>query len=735
MSAAADEATATFRLTETDALLAEDITLGPLVSTAKPAFQIVPDRRKVEIAEVTSARTVENAGAAREWIVSILVGHLIPFGESTVPVLVRGETRQTLRFQKPGLIARAPSGTALEVKEGRLLLVVLENPTPFQYSSVRARWRFHQTEVCTAIVDAPPKAKASDSAMPDCQEPSTWVAFDVRQHAPVTLQVTPAVEWFQDAQTGFPRGATRSGTLTLRYTGDGDSPAVFEQSIPLDVQFSPGDSSAFWNLFRIARWLLLGALLALALRVAVPNYRRKESLKEQLRDAEQATRDILFESALQVLLKVDRFTLDTLRRRSWILGPSFQDIALRIEHALAVLTRKIEFTRRLDTARGRKTSLLNHDVPPTRLNLIDRHLDAACEVLLREKLNEQDWVFAQQRLETADKLLAEPTAEEKDAFHAFLVQRWKSVRDFFGLSGRKIQVPESLKDLEDALPVETALPEVNADGSDWIHAIGPMRADLQLTALEILRDFLFLATAADPAVKQRLKNMLSTPSHSELLAARLLIREISEGVGVDEVLAALRRCEASIEMIPQFVRANEKLNLSMAFKKSNLNTAAARLSIRCEWMIAPIVPPRHGSTSPLGRWLSQRQRRADPGPQSAYGWEIHNCFQDGALDWVVKTRFYLGGQPVMTADGPTAEILEYKKELRLQDYTQDWGNRVERVFPEAIQLFAALLVPLATLAVTQSAEGTTGRWWELIGVGFGSEMIRSILTGKSEQSP
>jgi len=186
-------------------------------------------------------------------------------------------------------------------------------------------------------------------------------------------------------------------------------------------------------------------------------------------------------------------------------------------------------------------------------------------------------------------------------------------------------------------------------------------------------------------------------------------------------------------MIPQSVRANEKLNMSVAFKKSNLDTAAARLAIRCAWMIAPIVPPQHESTSRLVRWLNQRQRRAQPGPQSAYGWEIHNCFQDSALDWVVKTRFYLGGQPVRkTADGPMTEIFEYKKEIRLQDTKQDWGSRAERVFPEAIQLFAALLVPLATLAVTQSAEGTTGRWWELIGVGFGSEMMRSILTGKSD---
>ena len=166
MPADTDEATATFRLTDTDALLAEEITLGPLVSAARPDFQVVPDRRKVELTEAANATKVENAGAARDWTVSIVVGHLIPFGESTVPVLVRGETRQTLRFQKPGLIARAPSGTGLEVTEGGPLSVVLENPTAFQYSNVRARWRFHQTEVCSAVVIAPPKEGASDNAIP-----------------------------------------------------------------------------------------------------------------------------------------------------------------------------------------------------------------------------------------------------------------------------------------------------------------------------------------------------------------------------------------------------------------------------------------------------------------------------------------------------------------------------------------------------------------------------------------
>ena len=722
--ASSDEAAVSFRITDLDALTARDITLGALTSTANPNHHIVPVLRKADV-----------AGAAKDWTVSLVVGNLIPFGESTVPVLIRGEAKRTLRFQKPGLIARAPAGTTFDVKEGQPLFVVLENPTAFAYANVRARWRFHHTEVCSATVDAP-AASATPQAAARCEDPATWIAFRVDQHAPVTLRVTPAAEWFRDDQTGFPRAAKRSGMLTLRYTGEGPSPRVYEQSLPLEVQFNPGDASAFRNLLRIAWWLLTGALLALGLRVAVPNYRRKESLKDQLRDAEEAIRDILVETALQVLLKVETFTLDTLRRRSWILGPSFQDLAQRTEQALGVLRRKIEFSRRLDTARSRRLTLINHDVPPTRLDVIDRQLDAACDVLLREQLTEQDWVFAQQRLEAADKLLAEPSTEEKDAFHAFLVQRWKSVKGFFGVDGRALKIPDALKGLEAAFPPETALPEIGADGSDWIQAIGPMRADLQLTALEILRDFLFLAASVPPEARERLTHMLTTPSLTELHAARLLIREISEGVDVTQVLTSLRACEAVIEITPESVRPNEKANLALGFRNPKLDVAAARLAVRCEWVITPAAAPVPGVRRfRIPRWRRRRDP-AEPQIHRAYGWEIHHCFPESATAWEVRARFYCDGEAVLTTpDAAKTDVLEYKQAIRLQARRQDWGNRVERIFPEAIQLVAALLVPLATLAVTQSTEGTSGRWWELVGVGFGSEMIRSILTGKSEQSP
>jgi hypothetical protein len=60
-----------------------------------------------------------------------------------------------------------------------------------------------------------------------------------------------------------------------------------------------------------------------------------------------------------------------------------------------------------------------------------------------------------------------------------------------------------------------------------------------------------------------------------------------------------------------------------------------------------------------------------------------------------------------------------------------WERWVWRPAPQALQLFAALLVPLAALAVTTAGEGASGRWWDLVGLGFGSETIRNILSGQN----
>jgi hypothetical protein len=297
--ASSGEVTTVVHFSGVDRPAAQDITLGALANDQKPNLHIIP---KLTVGAIT--------GSGKDWDVTLTVGNLIPFGESTVPVLLKRQPNQTLRFQKTGLVAKPPADSGFEVREGNRLFIVLDNPTAFEYQTVRARLRFEDVEVCQATPDRTAAGNSGDNS--HCDDPTQWASFSVPGFTPITLRLTPAAEWFRDPQTSFPKGGKRKGVLSLQFVGAGQNPPVYEQSLPIEVQFDPSDSSVFKNLVRVGFQLVAGALLALVLRVTIPNYRRKSVLKDQLRDAAKATRAISddVDSMLRVLLRVERLNLD-----------------------------------------------------------------------------------------------------------------------------------------------------------------------------------------------------------------------------------------------------------------------------------------------------------------------------------------------------------------------------------------------------------------------------------------
>ena len=656
ISAISAEADVTVRLTGLARQPAPaEITLGPLANTQKPDRQIIPALTVGPITQVNN-----------DWDVTLKISNLIPFGDSTIPVLLNGRPVQTMLIRKVGLIPKPPIGDAFEVSESGNLTVVLDNPAVFDYPEVKARLRFQNTD-------------------------SDPITVAVGRHAPATVTVPAPKAWFRDAQTGFPRNGKRTGVLTLQFTGADTS--AFEQTIPLEVNFRAGNWSLFWNLVGVGCWLALGALLALVLRVAIPNYRRKKLLKTRIADAGIAIRDLSthVDSMVRVLLNVERLRLDQLRRQAWIATPSFDDYARRIDQSLTVLNRKIEFARRLDSIDSLRTARLANDPLPTRLDAADGILASACRTLLRDQLSEQDWVTLQQITDTASKLLTEPTQEEADAFQAKLVQRWKA-----------LQAP-SIRDLieKDFPNAKPLLKPEGEDGASWIAAVGLMRADLQLGVLELLRDFVFPAPSPHSELKDRLAALLASPSLTGLVETRLTLRELAEETGVDKLKQALAKGQVDIEFDPQAVLPNDRVCCSLSFKEPSLNTVAARRSIQCEWTFT--------------QDKSERKER---------GWQVYYAPEtDHAV--IVVVRFLDGGEPILKPEQEDP----YKRSLPLQSTPWDWGGKAERVVPEALQIGAALLVPLAALAVTQSEQGTTGQWWQLVALGFNSEVIRGILTG------
>lgn len=632
-----------------------EITLGLLANPQKPDRQILPT---LTVGAVTAVNN--------DWDVALKISNLIPFGDSTIPVLLNGKPTQTILVRKVGLIPKPPIGDAFEVSQGGRLTIVLDNPAVFDYPRVEARLRFQ-----TTISDP--------------------VTVAVGRHAPATLSVPALDSWFRDAQTGFPRNGKRTGVLTLQFTGADQ--ASYEQAIPLEVDFHAGSWSLFWNFVVVGCWLAVGAMLALLLRVAIPNYRRKKRLKAQITDAAAATRDIStnVDSMLRVLLNVERLRLDQLRRQAWIATPSFDDYARRIDQSLAILNRKIDFARQLDSVLSLRAARLANEPLPTRFDAANRNLDAACQTLLRDQLGEQDWVTLQQTLDTAGKLLGEPSQDEIDAFQARLVQRWKA-----------LQVEPIVSRIKTAFPATEPLFQIDGqDGPRWIAALGLVRADLQMGALELLRDYVFLAPTPDPAMQASLSALLATPSLARLVEAQLILRELAEDVDAAKLSAALGAGEAAIEIDPQAVLPNERACCSLVFREPAFNTAAARRSIECEWTFT--------------QNKSERTER---------GWQVYYA-PESDRPVSIAVRFFDNGKPVPG----TEQVPAYTRTLPLQSTPWDWGGKAERVVPEALQIGAALLVPLAALAVTQSEQGTTGQWWQLVALGFNSEVIRGILTG------
>jgi hypothetical protein len=751
ISAAANEADIRLRLTVDARPEPGDLEAGLLISEQNPALRIRPAVTLVSMP----------AGADKTWDVVLKVSGLIPLGDSTAPLLYKGrQVVETLRFHKAGLSVKPPADGPIVAREkdGRILLV-LENGSNFDYKTVKARLRFQDSDVCGLTADAfvetvtDDAAKAADA----CASHASWTSFTVPRSSQVSLRALTRPDWFRDPGSAFARTATRKGVLTLLYDDAGGKTA-FEQNLPLEVRFEPTNWSLLVSLLAVGALLFAGAILSLLLRVSIPNYRRKKALKERLNDSRRVISDVSsqLDSQLRVLLRVELLALDQRRRDGWVLGPDFVETATRIETSLVTLERKIALARRLDVASRRLDTLLAGPVSPTRVDLIERNLLAACDVLKNDQLTEPDWVFVQQRIETGDKVLDDPTPEEKQAFEALLSQRWKAVREHFGLAtnSNALIVPAVLKPIAECFPDSSLLPKLaDADGTTWIASVGVIRADLQLTALEILREVQFLAPAVNQGKKwtdamSQLTQWLATPAINNLRLARLQLLQLAEGVTEEDVVKALAEQQAHIEIDPQIVSSNQTVRMAVQFRDPKLNSATAREAIVCEWQLpeprlASLLQWMARPPKDTGASASKETGAAEPKdkpkggtpaamapPLTDVGWRIHRYFPADVVEQLVEVRFYANGKPVMTADGSAPVVVTRTVVPATPALKKDrWERWIWRHVPQWLQLLAALLVPLAALAVTTSSDAMSGQFWDLISLGFGSETIRSILTG------
>ena len=862
-----EDATAKVLLQGLEAAPAEgDLEVGMLTSVQQPNVLIRPT---VTFISTTAS---DKTDKTPDFLTKLTFHGLVPFGDSSAPLLYKGRQVKVLHFSKPGLIARPSTGDAIVAQEGEPLLLVLENPSTPQYASVRARLRFENTDACLFTPDqfgvSGEEGKASktgSSAAADaangkgvgptelsksrapqstgCEANSGWTSFGIPQYAQVTLPAQPQSEWFRDRNTQFPKSAKRTGWLTLRYQGAGSN-AIYEQSIALQIQFEPSGFSLIWALFCIFVWLLCGALLSLVLRVWVPNLKRKRQLNDQILDLERLTANISMnvDSNLRVLLEVKRRTLDEIRTGTAPIWPSYGAFAQRVEQALPSLKKHIEAAQNLDAALNRRRLLLEQGVALTRLSQIEDLLEGVSETLKQDQLSDEDWVSVNQQLSAAQKLVREPTLPDKEAFEALLSRRWNDIRDHFRQEANgELRIPPSLLDMEPCFPVASLLPQPAADATLWVKSIGVVRADLQLSALQLLWDFEFLAprdpsdsapsagkpteppgastegehseapvAAAEGApagtpvahadgkqaqtddhcfdklakrgqeakekwqeAKEELKPLLATPAIDNLRKAKLVLRRLAEQVGEEDIKKALEGGQALLMMDPNPLRPDTSIRFSVRFRNESLNSVAARKLVSCYWAfrdhqesasfyrrakryMRDLIRSHSGKVAAV----TQAKRRAEADaaamkPHWEDGWDVYHFFEKATDVSHICVNFDGShGNPItpgaagkMNADTGKASDGVGKKSDDADKESDDekWWERTERPRPgpcgpeawsrvglEFIQLVAALLVPLVALAASTLRGGSTGQWWELVALGFGSDTIKNILVGRDE---
>ncbi|HEX7285491.1 MAG TPA: hypothetical protein VF532_04875, partial [Candidatus Angelobacter sp.] len=576
-----------------------------------------------------------------------------------------------------------------------------------------------------------------DASQPQsCDANSKWTEFEIPQYAQVSLHADPSTSWFFDSATGYARSAKRKGWLTLRFA-KANAPQIQEQNLPLEIQFEPASRSLFWSLLKVALWLLVGALLSLVLRVSVPNIKRKSKLKDQLNEAAKLISTISTEvdSNLRVLLRVERRALDELRLAVWPFGPGYADYAKRVEEGLPTLNRRIDAVLRLDEALIRKKTLTEHSAAPTRLEQVEEMLGAVSETLKQDQLSEEEWVLVKQRLENAQKLLRDPTQAEKEAFEGMLSRRWKAIANHFGRDTTgKLLVPATLQGMEGCFPEPSLLPvTTDADGAQWLDSVGVVRADLQLSALELVWEFQFLSPAGGApserwkTAKTELNQLLSTPAIDNLGQAKRLLQQLAEGVQEDDIVKALEAGRATLSMDPSIARPDQTIRFSVQFRQTqpNLNTAAAREQISCHWVFKDVSSFRRRG---IRRWLAEGGEKDSSLEIPEEGWHVHHYFERGVHTSTITVRFFKSnGDLIELKQGQNFPVLEAHPTVRRRG-KENW----QRFGMELTQLSAALLVPLATLASTTINGGTSGHWWELVAIGFASDTIKNILVGKDD---
>jgi len=533
--------------------------------------------------------------------VRIKVVGMTTSGTATVAILNNG-TRigdlVVIRYPVAVTVDEIKPGSVVSVRAGSPIRVTLRNADRTAYD-IRVGMTVGSQLYCAARADPTKRpvlfcarqALWSQFGWPDnsCQNVEP-VKLPARGVAIVSLE--PPCGSSSGMVSGLIKNDEGDGTLRVDLAGtDPATKSVFTDPVT-QIPFKATVGYAYmgpvgqqiWSTVLIALVLGLGGGCSLLSRYWVPNELARRQLLDELSRVDAVSGPVSgrFGSELSLLMRVEAKRLIDQVRQVLPIRADSEALLAEYRGRLAGLYRRLQQLKALDDAWDSLAELRGACAPPSHVHGVEDTLGRIAQTLRRSELTNLEFEKVQADLSAAvDEIrrIDSGDAALSEALHTTLDAQRTALQPTAALWSTDVA-----KELRGKLPGPFAVLDGGAiDGDSW--------SDSQIQALTVIRNYIRMhETSTDQTARDRLKahepeliRHLSALSIESLRSASRLVREMREGIYASDLVAALRRSQARIEVEPKSFQPFQLLRLRLRFDRPELNDTAAQSRFRCEW--------------------------------------------------------------------------------------------------------------------------------------------------------
>ncbi|MCA1568199.1 MAG: hypothetical protein LC803_21655 [Acidobacteria bacterium] len=452
-----------------------------------------------------------------------------------------------------------------------------------------------------------------------CEQPNLWKELYLPPKDKRSIEITPPPGWYPRDFNGIFKNETQPAILRLTLMPlefmNGQVSQVAQTSWPeKDIRFNAQLSylspvrQQVYSTFIIGLTLLLGGIFSLIARNWIPNQLRKRDLREKLTELRLKTSGLSgqIESTLRVLVRVERKRLVDLLDARFIISPDMNTMFTQAEQGIVLLNRRVDMLSLIDSTYERLSSLRTSCPPPSLIDKIEGLLDKASLLLRNNEPHELDFQQAQKLIADAAAGVEELNLPD-EKFAEYLSKKIGALLEDLNPSS-PIGETHSCQRLRAHFPgpfdvlnqTYTDPAKIRPDDYAWF--------DMNISVLSIIRDFIRLYEGTvETGLRETLKEYepqllqhLSMQSWDQLHSAKILLRQMKEGIFIRDIEEAIRANEVTIEMDPPNAKPQRPVRLSARFRRPELNGSAARERFTCVWDFGHLRPPSQGREK--GAW-------------------------------------------------------------------------------------------------------------------------------------